>query len=235
MKYSFLIILLSIHMISCLTSQGQNIVIMETDQQINDKSDISITADISISKDMNMSDMQKISDIHVIDRPEDMNMSDMQKISDIHVVDRPEDMLILDLNINDVSVLTDIYTQDLDGMMVDDRLEENDTAAQAALQAITRNTYASLVLLDDDWYMVNVCAGGTLDVRVDFIHANGDLDMKLYAEGDYNNPINSSISTSDSEQVSYTSQRGGNYFVQLYVFQDGHNNYDMVVNVLNCP
>ncbi len=120
---------------------------------------------------------------------------------------------------------------------VDDRLEENDTTAQAALWAIPENTYGSLVVLanDDDWYMVNVCAGGTLDVRVDFVHANGDLDMKLYAEGNYTNTIDTSITVNDYEQVSYTSVRGGNYFVHLYGYQGDHNDYDMVVNVLNCP
>ncbi len=120
---------------------------------------------------------------------------------------------------------------------VDDRLEENDNSAQAALWAIPENTYGALVVLanDDDWYMINVCAGGTLDVRVNFTHANGDLDMKLYAEGNNNSTIDTSITVNNYEQVSYTSVNGGNYFVQLYGFEGDHNTYEMIVNVLNCP
>lgn len=80
------------------------------------------------------------------------------------------------------AILHDRGVYDPDGTSSqDDRFEENDTPEEAAdvLLGQSSASYTDLVLLDDDWYVVRATAGELVDLRIDFVHENGDLDLSV--------------------------------------------------------
>ena len=65
-------------------------------------------------------------------------------------------------------------------LCVDDRLEENDGPADAAPLPAGEADGLRVCGGDDDWYAVEICAGGTLTIDARFAHAAGDLDLSLH-------------------------------------------------------
>ncbi|MBM4082188.1 MAG: hypothetical protein FJ278_20955, partial [Planctomycetes bacterium] len=74
-----------------------------------------------------------------------------------------------------------------------------------------------------DWFMFQTSAQGVLGdrVRIEFTHALGDLDLMLYDEQE--NLLASSLSVSDSEQVSLDGLPAGTYYVQVNGFSGATN------------
>ncbi len=111
----------------------------------------------------------------------------------------------------------------------DDRLEENDSLRQAAL--IEPGGHPELVSMDPDFYAVEVCDHGLLDVLVEFLHEEGDLDLDVLDHA--GRPVQGSTSISDNEQVVLEDLRGGLYYVHVYGFGEATNGYDLTVT-LDC-
>ena len=60
----------------------------------------------------------------------------------------------------------------------DDDFEENDTLETAA--EVEPGEYGGLIVSgDDDFFALDVCAGGTLTASIAFAHADGDLDLQV--------------------------------------------------------
>ncbi|MCO5168237.1 MAG: pre-peptidase C-terminal domain-containing protein [Planctomycetes bacterium] len=109
----------------------------------------------------------------------------------------------------------------------DDRFEPNNTRAAAA--AIAPGSYPGLVCNDDDWFKVTLGAEATLEVRIAFRHAEGDLDMSVSnAAGTV---LRSSTSSADGELIRLERQPAGDYFVRVYGYRGARAGYDLTVTV----
>lgn len=109
----------------------------------------------------------------------------------------------------------------------DDMYEDNDTASQAA--GLNLNTsYNGLVICtgDVDWFAVTSGANATLTVDLSFIHADGDLDLKVY-ENDGITLIGASAGVSDAEQVSFMASSGTTYKIFVKGFNGAANTYTL--------
>jgi len=113
---------------------------------------------------------------------------------------------------------------DLDGC-ADDPFESEDPVAMAS------GYYPGLVLCrgDRDAYQIELDAGQTLTVTVDFTHAVADLDVLLTDESEV--VVDRSVTTSDQEIVTVTAPDAGTYLVQVYPYGDAEDTgYTMTVS-----
>lgn len=84
-----------------------------------------------------------------------------------------------------------------------DSLDDNNTCA-VATRVIPRS-YAGLMVgisPDEDWYKVNVQRNGTLTVTLNFTHASGNIDLRLY-DVCGGTLLQSSVSATNQEQIIY--------------------------------
>jgi hypothetical protein len=109
-----------------------------------------------------------------------------------------------------------------DGSCTDDSYEDNDSLSSAvALQSGA--TGLMVCSGDDDYYSVSVPTGGSATVRIDFSHAEGDVDLAIYQGSEQ---IDSSTSTDDTESVTLN---GGSYTVRVYGYSDAQASYDLAI------
>ena len=112
-------------------------------------------------------------------------------------------------------------------LCVDDAHEENDTAGSAGAIALG-GTISSLIVCsgDPDYYAVTPGSAGTLNVHVDFVDADGDLDLHLYQQGQ-SLPVAASVSQTDDEDISYAVSAGQTYLIRVSGFNDASNTYTL--------
>lgn len=109
----------------------------------------------------------------------------------------------------------------------DDRFEQNDSRAAAA--TITAGAYPGLRCEDDDWFKVVLAAPGTLAAKLDFRHAEGDIELEVTdASGAV---LGSSTSSADGEQVTRSNLAAGTYHVRVYGYQGARAGYGLTVTV----
>jgi hypothetical protein len=116
----------------------------------------------------------------------------------------------------------------------DDSFEENDAFTAAAnLGTLTaRRTVTGLVMGDSqDWFRFTMPGAGAAAnyLAVQFQHAQGDLDVRLYdAAGTL---VRASDSPTNEERVSLDGLAAGTYYVQVYGYDGARNpNYTLDVN-----
>ena len=68
--------------------------------------------------------------------------------------------------------------------------------------------------------------GETVVVDLTFIHANGDLDLKLYdsevtPETLWDHQLASSVTVTDNEHIEYTAEMDGDFNIRVYGFNLG--------------
>jgi hypothetical protein len=112
------------------------------------------------------------------------------------------------------------------GTGADDAFEENNTRAHA--RAIQAGSYPSLVCNDDDWYAIALAQAGSITVKIDFQHAEGDLDMTLEGAA---GQLAKSDGTGNSEEVTRTGLAAGTYYVHVYGYNGARAKYAMTVTV----
>ena len=113
---------------------------------------------------------------------------------------------------------------DLDGC-ADDPYESEDPVVMAS------GYYPGMILCrgDRDAFEVELAAGETLTVTVEFTHAVADLDVLLTDENEV--VVDRSVSTSDTESVTVTASAAATYLVQVYPYGDPENTgYTMTVS-----
>jgi len=116
--------------------------------------------------------------------------------------------------------------------LADDAYENNDAMTEARslgnLAAVT--TIKNLVMADKaDWYSFNVADSLTAAVNLEFSHASGDLDLKIFTAS--GKQVGASISRTDAESVSLKGLRAGTYYIQVFGKNGAQNpNYAMFVN-----
>jgi cysteine-rich repeat protein len=112
-----------------------------------------------------------------------------------------------------------------------DRLEENDTLETAEI--LLPNLHAGLNLHtedDEDWIGFDLCAGGTVEAELTFTHSNGDIELSLYDENEVS--LDSSISSTDNEDVSYTTVESKRLYFRIYGYAT--NTYDFNFSISGC-
>ena len=121
-----------------------------------------------------------------------------------------------------------------------DDFENNDTSAEAT--DIGPGTYGLLVCgqtsngVDDDWFRVHLEPGETLDVRLDFIHSSGNIDLLFYKDGVFNLPLLRSQTLNDVEELSYTAQVEQDIYVKVATYSTVPSNaYEMTVAIAPAP
>ncbi|MDT9257600.1 MAG: PPC domain-containing protein, partial [Limnospira sp. PMC 1254.20] len=84
---------------------------------------------------------------------------------------------------------------------------------------------------NDDWFSftTNGTAGSGAEVRIDFLHSLGDVDMRLYDAN--NNWLGSSTSVSDNESISLAGLGAGTYYVRVWGWSGASNpNYSLTID-----
>ena len=114
----------------------------------------------------------------------------------------------------------------------DDRFEDNDEMATAAnLNLNAQTEWGDLIvnMADADWYRFNLSGEGKPgdEVSIDFLHANGDLDMVLHdAEGNW---IDGSYGVQDGETIDLEGLPAGDYYLDVYGYAGASNDYSLSV------
>jgi len=130
---------------------------------------------------------------------------------------------------------------DADEACAPDGLEPNASPFEAGDEALPRviegGAYANLFSCrgDDDWYAVDLEAGQSLQVTVEFQNAEGDLDAVLYGS-DGETVIAESAGFSDLESVGLVrAEVAGRYYVRVFMnpgdVQHGVNRYSLNVEI----
>jgi hypothetical protein len=104
----------------------------------------------------------------------------------------------------------------------DDPFEPNDAPSSA--KTLASGTYEDLALCsaDEDHYRFTVPSGHTLTVSIDFDHAEGDLDLELYAG---NTVADGSYSVANSESVSASGST--TYIARVYGYSGAAARYTL--------
>ncbi len=79
---------------------------------------------------------------------------------------------------------------------------------------------------DEDWYRFAVPIGGTLTVELGFTHADGDIDVELFAAEDLERPVAVSNSAADEERIQIGPQAvAAEYLLRVYGWEGATNRY----------
>ncbi|HSS51596.1 MAG TPA: trypsin-like peptidase domain-containing protein, partial [Thermoanaerobaculia bacterium] len=115
----------------------------------------------------------------------------------------------------------------------DDSSEQNDSCPKA--RGVAKGTLRSRIVkvFDTDWYKISVPAHKTLTIHLSFLNANGDIDLDFYGSTCGKNPVFTSRSTDDQEDIRVTnsSSKAATALWQVYLASDTRNSYDMTVSI----
>ena len=81
---------------------------------------------------------------------------------------------------------------------------------------------------DVDWFLINAVGGTPLEVRIEFQHDSGDMDLELY--DDQNALVDHSWGTSDFEEVTLTTTSASSFYARVLGYQGAIGNYDLIVH-----
>jgi hypothetical protein len=93
---------------------------------------------------------------------------------------------------------------------------------------------ATLLQGDEDWYKINLTTGDIFDVETQFSHSAGDLEMAVLTNedsDDYLETVERSLSNDDNEQLAFTAQRTGTYYIQIFGEDDDTTSAPYRLNV----
>jgi hypothetical protein len=115
----------------------------------------------------------------------------------------------------------------------DDASEPNNTCGQARMVATGTLRNRVVKILAPDWYKIKVRPGRTVTVRVNFVDANGDVDLDLFSGDCGADPLVTSRTSNDQEVVAWTNQTGRPAFFswKVYLASDTRNYYNMTVSI----
>jgi subtilase family serine protease len=85
----------------------------------------------------------------------------------------------------------------------------------------------SLCPYEFDWFKFEAVKGETLTLTMDFAQALGDLDLRLYKAGKFDAPVATSQTKAAPEQLVWTADATGTYYVRINGFQGESNTYSL--------
>jgi hypothetical protein len=112
----------------------------------------------------------------------------------------------------------------------DDIFEPNDGLGAPRLDP---GRYDGLVLCAGsvDYYGIFVGVGDTIQARALFVHANGNIDLQLYAP-DRSTVVGQTTSMTDDESLEYVATEGGEYKVRVAAPGSENTQYVLVITVI---
>jgi len=114
-----------------------------------------------------------------------------------------------------------------------DAYEPNDSEIAAA--PITAGATINAVVCDnnDDWFTIDVGAGETIDVDLQFIHVDGDVDVALL--GPSGAVVAASNGITNTESMSYVATTSGPLEIRVYLHIGTANDYALTATVTPAP
>jgi len=109
----------------------------------------------------------------------------------------------------------------------DDIYEENDVFTDATW--VSDGFYSDLCAYDDDWYIIHLEAGDTISIYLDFIHADGDIDVVLLNQAA--DILAISESTNDDEYFDFNVTETDDYFILVYSFSP-NGDYSLEISII---
>lgn len=117
------------------------------------------------------------------------------------------------------------------GLPTPDALEPNDAAADATP---VREDWTSQLTIhpgDRDVFAVTLAQPGSLEVKLDFALAQGDLDVALFRGGIAGQPLLAANSPVEGETLNTGVLQPGTYFVVVYGYQNATNRYEISIKL----
>jgi hypothetical protein len=115
----------------------------------------------------------------------------------------------------------------------DDNSEQNDSCGRP--KTVKKGTLSNRIVkvLDEDWYKISVPVNGTLTIRLDFTHSDGDVDLFFYGSPCAAEPDFTSRGTTNSEELSLTNVSGRALTAtwRVLLFNDTRNSYNQTVSI----
>lgn len=131
------------------------------------------------------------------------------------------------------------YTMNINAQVApcpQDQYEDNDQDFGAPLM-LPGSYNLNVCVGDEDYFDVILSGGETVNVDVQFSHAEGDIDIQLL--GFLGIPLESSASSTDNESVSYTASNTGLFTIRVALFTDTGtmpgNPYSITVTINQAP
>jgi hypothetical protein len=122
------------------------------------------------------------------------------------------------------------------GECADDAEEPNDSPAAAFELGHGAELEARICRNDVDWYRITLAAGDSLSIRLDFRHALGDLDMRLFLDGALDMPLAESRGETDVERIEAGPfEAATTLLLEVYGFRGALNDYRLQVRNLPPP
>ncbi len=112
-----------------------------------------------------------------------------------------------------------------------DVFEPNDSFSQAFDLVGSAQTHVNLSIHEannEDWYKWTATGSELLNVKTQFVHANGDLELEL--RDSLNNLIVGSYGTSDTENVRTSATSGETYYIRVYGHAGSTNDYSIQID-----
>lgn len=119
-------------------------------------------------------------------------------------------------------------------IIIGDRFEDNDSAATPAdlrtPDGVQEYDNLSMQAGDEDWYRFSLAGSGRVgdSVRIEFIHALGDIDLKLY-DSTGTTLLRSSAGVADGEEISLLGLASGSYLLRVYGYTSSVSNSDYLL------
>jgi len=93
----------------------------------------------------------------------------------------------------------------------DDSYEQNDDINSAVSLGGNSATGLFVCDTDEDWFIIQGTSGQLLTIDATFLHADGDIDIKLYELAAPETSIASSVSITDNESLTHMAETTGSY------------------------
>jgi len=113
-------------------------------------------------------------------------------------------------------------------LCLQDALEPNGAPQIAAPLAMGRTKDLSLCPYELDWYAIDLKKGETLTLTMEFVHDQGDLDMRLYKVAKFAAPVAVAATKKAPEQFTFTADESTKYYVRISGFAGESNAYQLV-------
>ena len=109
----------------------------------------------------------------------------------------------------------------------DDVREENDNNEQGSVISLATTYSLTVCANDPDWFRVTATSTANLTARIEFINANGDLDLHVYDSTGTTLLGYSSSVTLDFEQVTIAATDNLSYLILVKGFNGSANSYTL--------
>lgn len=123
---------------------------------------------------------------------------------------------------------TDATAVEVIKLCIQDALEPNGAPNFATPLPMGRTKDLSLCPYELDWFVVDLKKGETLTVTVDFLQAQGDLDVRLYKVNKFAQPVAVSATKKAPEQFIYVADESTKFYVRISGFAGDSNAYQML-------